>query len=539
MSTNRASKEQQTAVIYARVSSEEQVQGYSIQAQLRACREWAGKHGYKVAKEYLDEGYSASRNLDKRESFKEMLGDAASKSHPFDTIIVHKLDRFSRDSLESFTSKAILKRHKVRLISVQEPVVGSDAPEDAFMEHILVGMAEFYSKNLAREIRKGLTERIRQGFLVFRPPYGYRREVIEKREGQKRTRTISRPVVDEAAAGVVRRIFELCDRGVGYKEITKILNSDGLRTAQGKRFASNHIYWILRNKAYVGVLEYNFRERYGAVEPMTIPGFYPAIIDQELFDRVQRKLRLSAANWRNSYANRTTYLLSGLVVCDACGRRYLGTAAKGGKFHYYSCGSYLKGGKETCAARLINKDKLESAVLAKIQGQILTPTNIRSYIQRVMESALKSQDNPSPEQEAVRLALNDVQTRLQRWENALESGELSIEHAAQRIKELHEQRQELLNKKQALDRNRPGVKRISAIPTAHMDAYVAEMQRRLAVKQIGSKREFLQEVLKEVRVRGNNVSLTYKLPLRTSEVRFFTPLRLVGPPGLEPGTNRL
>jgi Luciferase-like monooxygenase/Recombinase zinc beta ribbon domain/Recombinase len=314
---------------------------------------------------------------------------------------------------------------------------------------------------------------------------------------------------------------------------------DGLRTAQGKRFASNHIYWILRNKAYVGVLEYNFRERYGAVEPMTIPGFYPAIIDQELFDRVQGKLRLSAANWRNSYANRTTYLLSGLVVCDACGRRYLGTAAKGGKFHYYSCGSYLKGGKETCAARLINKNKLESAVLAKIQEQILTPTNIRSYIQRVMESALKSQDNPSPEQEAVRLALNDVQTRLQRWENALESGELSIEHAAQRIKELHEQRQELLNKKQALDRNRPGVKRISAIPTAHMDAYVAEMQRRLAVKQIGSKREFLQEVLKEVRVRGNNVSLTYKLPLRTSEVRFFTPLRLVGPPGLEPGTNRL
>ena len=67
-----------------------------------------------------------------------------------------------------------------------------------------------------------------------------------------------------------------------------------------------------------------------------------------------------------------------------------------------------------------------------------------------------------------------------------------------------------------------------------MDAYVAEMQRRLAVKQIGSKREFLQEVLKEVRVRGSNISLTYKLPLRTSEGRFFTLLRLVGPPGLEP-----
>jgi DNA invertase Pin-like site-specific DNA recombinase len=64
MSTN--AKQQQTAVVYARVSSEEQVQGYSIQAQLRACREWAAKNGFKVVKEYLDEGYSASRHLDKR-----------------------------------------------------------------------------------------------------------------------------------------------------------------------------------------------------------------------------------------------------------------------------------------------------------------------------------------------------------------------------------------------------------------------------------------------------------------------------------------
>lgn len=96
------------------------------------------------------------------------------------------------------------------------------------------------------------------------------------------------------------------------------------------------------------------------------------------------------------------------------------------------------------------------------------------------------------------------------WENALETGALSIEHAAQRIKELHEQRQELLKKKHALEHNRPGVKTVSAIPTAHTDAYVAELQRRLAEKQIRAKRQFLQEVLKEVRVRGSNVTLTYK-----------------------------
>jgi uncharacterized coiled-coil DUF342 family protein len=78
-----------------------------------------------------------------------------------------------------------------------------------------------------------------------------------------------------------------------------------------------------------------------------------------------------------------------------------------------------------------------------------------------------------------------LQTRLQRWENALETGALSIEQAAQRIKELHEQRQELLKKKQALDNNRRGMKTVSAIPTTRMDAYVGEMRRCLAAKQTG------------------------------------------------------
>ena len=385
------------------------------------------------------------------------MGDSASKSHLFDIIIVHKLDRFSRDSLESFTSKAILKRHKVRLISVQEPVVGSDAPEDAFMEHILVGMAEFYSKNLAREIKKGLTERIRQGFLVFRPPYGYRREVVEKQQGHKRIRTISRPVIDHAAAGVVQRIFELCDRGVGYKEITKILNNDGLRTAQGKRFASNHIYWILRNKAYVGVLEYNFRERYGAVEPMTIPGFYPGIIDQELFDRVQEKLRLSAANWRNSYTNRTTYLLSGLVVCEHAVIVILAQPPRVENFITTAVALISKAAKKL-ALRGSSTRTNWRARLGQDPGRNPDVRRILNLHPAGDGNLAKVGRQPRRSKRRSELALNDLQSRLQRWENALESGELSIEHAAERIKELHEQRQELLKKKQALDRDRPGVK---------------------------------------------------------------------------------
>src|SRR5215472_3735181 len=228
--TNIAKQEQKAAVIYARVSSEEQVQGYSIQAQLKACREWAEKHGYTVAKEYLEEGQSVFRNLERRAALKELLADSVGKERGFSLIIVHKLDRLFRNTLESSTARAILKREKVRLVSVTEPMVGSDAPEDFFMEHLLVGMAEFYSRNLSREIMKGLKQRALQGHLVFRPPYGYRREVIERQEGHKRTRIVSRPVIDEKAAALVKRIFEQFDQGMGYKSIVVGLNDKGYRT---------------------------------------------------------------------------------------------------------------------------------------------------------------------------------------------------------------------------------------------------------------------------------------------------------------------
>src|SRR5215467_537426 len=335
-------QQQQTAVIYARVSSEEQVQGYSIQAQLRACREWAENHGYIIAKEYLEEGQSAFRNLEKRTALKELLADSVSKQRGFDLIIVHKLDRLFRNAVESSTTRAILKREKVRLISVTEPMVGSHAPEDFFMEHLLVGMAEFYSRNLSREIMKGLIQRALQGHLVFRPPFGYRKEIIERQESHKRTRIISRPIMVEKTAQVVQRIFDLYDRGQGYKSVAMTLNREGYRTNKGHLFRVMFISRTLRNRAYVGILDYNRYQGRGEREPIAIPGFYPPIIDQKLFERAQEKLKNEADQFQNSFAHRTEYLLSGLVVCDYCGHHYLGTSAKSGKHQYYSCATYLR-----------------------------------------------------------------------------------------------------------------------------------------------------------------------------------------------------
>src|SRR5262245_61509602 len=123
MKTNRATKQQKTAVIYARArgaSLDEENQ--AIQAQLRECREWAEKRGYSVAKAYIDQGKGAYRNLEQREGLKELVADALRKQQSFDAVIYYSPDRLFRDIFELETFRARLKQEHVKLICVTDPM---------------------------------------------------------------------------------------------------------------------------------------------------------------------------------------------------------------------------------------------------------------------------------------------------------------------------------------------------------------------------------------------------------------------------------
>lgn len=123
-----------------------------IDAQLRAIREFAEREGYTLLEVYTDEARSAT--TDNRPAFQRMIADAAAGQCK--AVIVHKLDRFSRDRYDSAFFKRALKKSGVRLVSVLEHL--DDSPESVIMESVLEGMAEYYSRNLAREVRKGMNE---------------------------------------------------------------------------------------------------------------------------------------------------------------------------------------------------------------------------------------------------------------------------------------------------------------------------------------------------------------------------------------------
>jgi site-specific DNA recombinase len=324
---------------------------------------------------------------------------------------------------------------------------------------------------------------------------------------------ISRAVIDPKAAPIVQRIYDLFDHGTGYKQIAQILNGEGHRTLKGNTFRVNFTYRVLRNPAYVGVLEYNVRQDRGQRDPIRIPGFYPPIIDEALFQRVQEKVKRATTNFRNSRAYTTSYLLSGLVVCGRCGHHYVGTAAKSSKFHYYTCQTYLKKGKAACAGKLLNKKKLETAILDQIQKYILSRGNVEKYVELAMAQARAANGALSPEETANKLAIEDAQSRLRRWEETLERGLLSVEESAPRIKEIRSELAALTKNQARLEQERRLKSKIQPIPTQLMDGFINIMQAWLKEKRVGYKREFLRDLLKEVRVDGDKVTLTYRLPL--------------------------
>lgn len=219
------------AVLYARFSSDNQREK-SIEAQLRAMHDYCKRNGIVVIHEYCDRAKSAT--TDDRPEFLKMV--AAAKTGDFDFAIVHKLDRFSRNRYDSAFYKRELKKNGVPLLSVLEQM--DDSPESIILESVLEGMSEYYSKNLAREVMKGMRESamacryvggwISYGFQVDKDTHKY--------------------VIDEYEAEAVRIMFRDVANGCGYNVVLKKLNTMGYRTRLGNTFSKETMYEMLRNE---------------------------------------------------------------------------------------------------------------------------------------------------------------------------------------------------------------------------------------------------------------------------------------------------
>ena len=325
-------------IVYARYSSE--MQNYSsIEAQKRAAIEYCKSNNMEIVEFYIDEAKSATS--DDRPEFQRMINEC--KSLNIQAIIVHKLDRFSRNATQALTYKTLFEKMDIKLISILEPL--NDTPESKLMEGVIFAVNEFYSLNLAREVQKGKKETaykcLHTGGL---PPYGY--DVDENRKY----------IINTVESTVVKKIFDMYINDYSYQQIAEYLNKRGYTTKKGLAFTKNSFSSILENaERYKGVYIYNKSaskysngqrnsHRYKSEdEIIKIEGGMPRIIDDETYNAAIEKKRLNR-EISGKFHSKRYYLLNGLITCGECGRAFSGNTSFAGRnkteYPTYRCGGY-------------------------------------------------------------------------------------------------------------------------------------------------------------------------------------------------------
>lgn len=225
-----------TAAIYIRVSTDKQEE-LSPDAQKRLILEYAKKNHIVVSEEavFLEKGGISGKRAQKRPVFQKMIALAKSKEHPFDLILVWKFSRFARNQEESIVYKSMLKKDKVEVVSVSEPLL--EGPFGSLIERIIEWMDEYYSIRLSGEVFRGMSENAIRGNFQASPPFGYRIPYPK-----------AVPVIVEEQAAVVRMIFQKYGtEGRTIGNIAHDLNQMGVKTAAGNPFEKRAVNYILQN----------------------------------------------------------------------------------------------------------------------------------------------------------------------------------------------------------------------------------------------------------------------------------------------------
>lgn len=294
---------------YVRISSEEQVGNFSIDAQKRAIEAWVKAQSGKLVKVYVDEAQSG-RSADRPE-FQALRRDA--KKNIFDAIVVHKFDRFARNRTDALAIKSLLCHdYGIKVFSVTEPSEDSDGAIGALIEGIMESVADWYSRNLSNETTKGKRERALQGYHNNRPPFGY----------DKSSEGILVPNHHELIG--LRLAFELYATGeYSDNAIARILNEKGYVSKQNRPFNTDCVRAILQNRTYLGYVKYQQYDQHSDGrrswrKPIEwIKGKHDPIIDEVVFNHCQ-EIRKSRATTTQYYPKYRTYLLRELVYCAEC-----------------------------------------------------------------------------------------------------------------------------------------------------------------------------------------------------------------------------
>lgn len=399
------------AIAYYRYSSHAQNEA-SIDQQREQAQRYAEAHGLKIIKEYEDKALTGTN--DNRPAFQTMMSEIK-KIKPA-ALILWKNDRLGRNRYDLAIAKKSIRDAGCTVHYVAE-AIPQNTPEGVLMEGLLESMAEFYSKQLSQNVIRGMTYNAENALYNGHKMLGYKKGDDKKY------------VIDEITAPIVQRIFNDYANGKPIKKIVKELNEQGVKTSRGKDFTINGLRSILKNKSYTGLY------KYGDIE---IPGGMPALISEELYEKVQDRFKLNMYKAKTDDEEKPFFWLTGKLLCGECGSTFhgvSGTSKKGKKYHYYACKEYRK---HKCSLKEVPKDILEFLVTKTLEDY-LRDDELLTYLAVDLSYYYEEMRANNSYIESLTNQLKDTEKALSNLVKAIEMGIFS-ETTQARLQELETQK---------------------------------------------------------------------------------------------------
>ncbi len=383
---------------YCRVSTDDQAEsGHSLDAQQRAIRDFCARKGWDLMEIYTDAGISGT--LDKRPALQRLLDDAAAGQ--FEVVAVHAIDRFYRSLTGLLRAIEQLRQHNVSFVSITENL-DFTTPWGKLTLAVLGTLAEIYIDKLRTETTKGLLERAKKGLHNGTVPLGYCRGncstctdpngkgycpffgTDDRGDGET---LVAHPVERFAIEFAFRWA---ADEALSNRRIASRLNRTSV-TVAGKTlplrtkgspgnsppgpFGKDSMRDILKRVFYTGVIPYygtaaNGKKRKRGDAVALYPGKHPALVSQEVFDRVQENFRLYSSNPRKRHSTPArVYPLTGILYCGLCGAKMRAQHA-GNNREYYVCATRLQR-TDSCTQKAVRAEVAEAEIIKFLRALVI------------------------------------------------------------------------------------------------------------------------------------------------------------------------
>ncbi|REB77460.1 resolvase [Cutibacterium acnes] len=485
-----------TGVIYARVSTEEQAsEGYSIEAQKQLLRDYAKHRNIQIIDEYIDEGRSG-KSIEGRPQMLRLLRDA--KDTKFDAVITYKLDRLARKTRDSLEIIETLERHNVQLMSYSESI-DTSTPGGKMFYTVLSSISEMERSTIIDRVKMGMNQRAKQGKWNGGIVFGY--NVIDKEL-----------VVNEEEAAVVQDIFNLADKGYGFKKIAYDLNKRGIKTKKNKEFSTISVKTILNNPMYIGKIRFNQHENWSErrrqgknPDPVLVDGTHTPIIEASQWNQVQEKLQKRS---RRPAQSAKPYFLGRLLRCPSCGYGMVAAKSKGenGKvYRMYQCGQYKNKGRTVCQAHSINADKAEKYVLDELNRVVTLPYFIERLVEKMNE---ERSDAERPLQEELNRLVSSKQKTEKQLDNLVSLLMDDPELRDIYKKKMKEQKDFLLNIEERIEHVKKQLLNVSKDPVDAdaLKQLLKNLDSILERADAAEKKELLALFVKDIQITKERVS---------------------------------